>query len=787
MTKLILSCLFVFGCLPLLAQTIIVQPYLQDASPNSIYIMWETDSMDESIVEWGLTNALGNSTSGIAEVSNGASRIHEVKLEGLQRFTKYFYSVQTGSATSTIFSFKTPPFASDNESFRIISMSDMQRDGSLPNKFSEIIHDGIIDYLNDEFGGELIDNLALVMIPGDLVVNGNDYTSWAQTFFTPAEDLFSAVPVYPVLGNHENNAVYYFKYFKMPENGTAGFEEHWWYKDYGNVRIIGLNSNNPFSNEEQLDWLEALLESTCNEPDIDFVFAQLHHPHKSELWTPGESPYTGEVIHLLEQFSTNCEKPSIHFFGHTHAYSRGSSRDHKHIWLNTATAGGAIDNWGEFPNADYDEFSVSQDEYGFVSVEITSDSDPKVIIRRISRGDQDITLDNDIRDSATIRLHPTSINSPLPVFPVNEEVIPECVTLVASQFSSPNSTAEHGQSHWQISDHPTDFSSPVDESWKSYQNWYFEVDTQADDDLFDEKFTNLSENQPYWWRVRYRDKELNWSAWSHPTGFSTAESVTLPNLLLNPGAENNLDSWTITQGVVEALTTGVCDGISPYEGVQYFAVGGLCDHSDVGILIQDVDVSTYASDIDMGVLPVNFGGHLSNFGGSDLPEMRLLFYNENNDEIGTSSTLFTLNNSWTDLTAALMIPQTTRSIRMELKGTRNAGTDNDSYFDTLFLYLGASLVDCNGTLSTSNYALNIPLLGVIPNPVRSDSYIELPSQNYTDVQLYVVDSSGRKVSVQFQLAGDKVILQIANLSPGVYFFWLKNQNYNIGKGKFVVQ
>lgn len=304
-----------FFCISFLtkAQVIKVQPYLQDALPDSIYILWETDSLDESIVEWGLTNALGNSTTGTANASNGAARIHEVKLEGLARFTTYYYRVKTGSAISQIFSFKTPPFASDNESFRIISMSDMQRDGAFPNKFNEIIHDGIIDYLNDEIGGEITDNLALVMIAGDLVPDGNNYSQWEETFFSPAQDLFSQVPVYPVLGNHENNATYYFKYFKMPDNGTMGFEEHWWYKDYGNLRIIGLDSNIPFSNQEQLDWLEALLNTTCNSGDIDFIFAQLHHPHKSELWTPGESNYTGEVINLLEQFSTNCGKPSIHF------------------------------------------------------------------------------------------------------------------------------------------------------------------------------------------------------------------------------------------------------------------------------------------------------------------------------------------------------------------------------------------------------------------------------------------------------------------------------------------
>lgn len=155
--------------------------------------------------------------------------------------------------------------------------------------------------------------------------------------------------------------------FFLPTNGGEGLEEHAWYHDYGNVRIVGLDSNGYFAGEDQLNWLDQILTQTCEQEEIDFVFAQLHPPHKSELWTPGELGFAGEVISRLETFSTDCGKPSIHFFGHTHGYSRGQSRDHKHLWVNVATAGGAIDNWGEFPQFDYEEFTVSQDEWGFVA------------------------------------------------------------------------------------------------------------------------------------------------------------------------------------------------------------------------------------------------------------------------------------------------------------------------------------------------------------------------------------------------------------------------------------
>jgi len=74
--------------------------------------------LPESIVEWVLTDALENAAIGTADSSVNDARIHEVKIEGLTRFTKNFYRVKTSATISDIYIFKTPPFASDQESFQ---------------------------------------------------------------------------------------------------------------------------------------------------------------------------------------------------------------------------------------------------------------------------------------------------------------------------------------------------------------------------------------------------------------------------------------------------------------------------------------------------------------------------------------------------------------------------------------------------------------------------------------------------------------------------------------------
>ncbi|MEL6835863.1 MAG: FN3 domain-containing metallophosphoesterase family protein [Bacteroidota bacterium] len=776
--------LFLFCWQAANSQSIRIQPYLQDVEPNQAHILWETDSEEESIVEWGLTEALGFETSGIAYTSEGAANVHEVRLDGLERFTRYYYRVRTETAVSEIHSFRTPPFASDEQSFKLVAMSDMQRDNSFPDKFREIVEEGVIEYLT---GGdtELEDELALVMIPGDLVTTGTNYNQWKNTFFDPSSALFSHVPVYPVLGNHENNAAYYYTYFKLPENGSPDFTEHWWFKDYSNLRIIGLDSNGPFTNAEQLAWLDNLLEQTCEASSIDFVFAQLHHPHKSELWTPGESNFTGEVIQRLEQFSTTCGKPSVHLFGHTHGYSRGQSRDHKHLWINVASAGGAIDNWGEFPNADYEEFSVSQDEYGFVVAEVTAGDAPQVTIKRISRGDQDMVIDNQLTDSLVIRLDAPEIGTPVAEYPVDIELAPECVLLQASPFES--TAATHGQSHWQVTSTEDDFTNPVFESWKNFENWYFDIDTQAGDDLTDEEAYELQAGQTYWWRVRYRDREFNWSEWSSPASFTTGAAMTPPNLLNNPGAEEELVGWTVIQGVMESLTNGICDGVAPHSGERYFTVGGLCEHSEEAVARQTVDLSAYADSIATGSFSVEFGAYLSNFSGSDRPEMKLIFQDDNGMSTGESNTLTTLSNNWTLVSEALAIPLGTSQAVVELKGTRNAGTDNDSYFDDLFLRVGTVEINCPPLTSVSG-ANSSPILELnpSPNPMQAYTRIRLPARIFEPLQLRMVDATGRKVAVEYQQFADSLRLERGDLTAGAYVFWLSGSQGVIGSGKLVV-
>lgn len=664
---------------------LLVQPFLQSPTPTSVWVVWETDSDGPSAVHWGPTDALG-STTAATTVSTPGSAVHSAQLTGLQPGARLFYQVRTGPTASATYDLITPQPVAAEAPLRFVAMSDMQYSTRAPGKFEEIVSDGVITFTEQSWSPDLAAELDLAIVPGDLVDNGWMPDEWRETFFAPGAPLFAHVPVYPVPGNHEANTPLFFRYFHLPENGTPEALEHWWYADHSNVRFIGLDSNTGYRTDTQLTWLADTLDAACVDDTIDFVFAQLHHPYLSEVWVPGELDYTGEVITLLEQFTDVCNKPSVHFFGHTHAYSRGQSRDHRHLWVNVASAGGALDVWGEQEQRDYEQFTVSTDDWGFVLVEVTAGDDPSFRLRRISRGNErEGVADNVVTDDLTVRSHDSAPRQPVAMWPVDVLLDPSCVPFKASQPHDPDGDP-HAASHWRL-DRDCD-GSFEHERWRQSQNLFARVDRAAGDDLTDERFTELAPMADWCWQVRYRDDGLSWSAWSATAAFQTAPAPDATgDLLLNPGAEQGLDGWQITAGSVEAMLAEQCDGTTPRSGEAYFAVGGVCEPSAYGELRQTVDVSAHADPIDAGTRVARYGGWMRTFAGRDLPGVQLRLLAADGAALAVTEPLSTTATEWTEQLASVPVPAGTRALELVLSGTRNAGEDNDAYLDDLVLEL----------------------------------------------------------------------------------------------------
>ena len=534
------SC-FVLGLLfsiPSISQELVVQPYLQKLTDQGVVVLWETKEANNWYLDWGpdhqqIQSVVSQSNS----LLNTGHFIQRVELNSLDPSQRYVYRIRKENYNSQFFSFKTEESVDAESATVLVATSDMQKDNSNPNMFEKIVNEGIISFFNPSNLSEINEHIDFLLFPGDLVDDGSKHLHWTNDFFDQGKNLFSYLPLYPVLGNHERDHPFFFHYFELPLNGTNGYEEHWWYKDHSNIRIIGMDSNNGYRIQDQLEWLDSILSITTSDTTIDFVFAQLHHPHHSELWPEGNTSFTGEVIDKLEVFSTVSGKPSIHFFGHTHGYSRGQSRDHQHLMVNVASGGGNLDYWDEYFQQDYEEYIISQDEYGFVVIEAEAGQDPNFKLKRISLGNEHNPKINTVEDSLVISLNNQSPAMPTILEPSAEDSInPEDVYFNASSFEDPNHD-KHGATHWQVTSDSNDYSNPVVDRWVQYKNDFKDQDLQEGINLCELTMHTLLPNQNYFLRVRYRDKGLKWSEWSHSTPFYT-KSFTKWHLFPNPSTSN---------------------------------------------------------------------------------------------------------------------------------------------------------------------------------------------------------------------------------------------------------
>ena len=261
---------------------------------------------------------------------------------------------------------------------------------------------------------------------------------------------------------------------------------------------------------------------------------------------------------------------------------------------------------------------------------------------------------------------------------------PDCFTLAINPFSDPDADI-HQATQWQVSETCDGFDTPIIDDWIQDENWYFEVNTLEDNEPTEHQIRGLRPMFDYCWRARVRDDGLVWSEWSMPIPFRTGQSTRYDLNLVNPGAEDGVAGWTVEEGIFEALGNGECDSVAPHSGEHSFSVGGACENSDSARVSQRVSLDGLEDIISQGDSILIGGGYLRNFDGSDHPDLFLRLFDGDGEMILETEPIGTLASTWTEVTVQTEIPPNSRFVELVLRGLRNAGQDNDSYFDDLFL------------------------------------------------------------------------------------------------------
>lgn len=322
----------------------LVHPYLQWATQTGMTVRWETSRPSSSIVHWGEKVEFVESDDQKTPVfagkreAKGRRKLHEVRLDGLKPNTPYYYRVETVDDLGRrlwgeVLSFQTAPDKDVPFAFAVIS--DTQGNPKVSGQVAK-------------HAWALRPNFLLH--PGDLVDTGTVKEQWLGDFFASMRPLFERVAFFPVLGNHERDARFYYDYMSLPE------PEYYYTFAYGNAQFFMIDSNRKVGpGTEQY----AFLESELKKSRAEWKIVCYHHP----AYTSDENDYGNtwygpstrgdlrvrKLVPLFDRYGVD-----IVWNGHIHSYERtwplredrATAPGNGTVYMVTGGGGGSLETAG---------------------------------------------------------------------------------------------------------------------------------------------------------------------------------------------------------------------------------------------------------------------------------------------------------------------------------------------------------------------------------------------------------------------------------------------------------
>jgi hypothetical protein len=504
-------------------------PYLQSPTATSIYVSWTSEGLNPS-VEYGLSSNLGSQTTPemiSIDTIGTIIKWYSAKLENLTPGTVYYYKAKTDSDESLVYKFKTQPANNDTtEHIRFAIYGDSR---SVPTIFKQI-SDTLKSKAISLYGENIENNLNLIFNVGDIVADGLVLGQYMPEYFKPISSLSSTIPHMVSIGNHENESPYFYQFMKYEDFGGTEGEKYYSFR-IGKVLFVSLNSNHQVRNDAQIDWLDQLLNSAQNDDTIEWIFVFNHHPGHSEMWPDGNTEYVQDrIIPTLNKYS----KVDMLTYGHSHNYERGTSENGSFRIMLNGGAGSPLDRWGMYANQqNYQEIQKSFDYYCYSIVDIDI-ANKNCDVTTYSLGNPQNTFDNKkidhfIRNKAN-EIAPTTPSIILP----DSNAVELPFILGASSYSGTYSLMS---SQFQITTSQGNYDSPELNVKRDFEDIYgkpqapnyFPIDLNEGIDLTYSLITETSITGQVWARVRYRDKNLQWSDWSEEKSFIITEPNSVSN------------------------------------------------------------------------------------------------------------------------------------------------------------------------------------------------------------------------------------------------------------------
>ena len=353
-------------------------PYIQQKGTEDITISWHDTATIETRVEYGTDASLGKTAKGTSEIISGPYQWHTSHLKELKPNTRYFYKVGNGENMSDLYSFRTLPDLKNSEKLRFLLLSDTH---SSDTTMAIRVIRKARQKIESLYGPDIENHLTGVIHSGDIVVNGNTPDQYTSQFFGPVAPLSPYIPFWVVAGNHEQESPFFYQYLKLKNHSAFpdmhGLSEKIWNFTTGGALFVGLNSNIARNfGETQADWLDNRLSEAESDTNIRFAFIFIHHFPYSEIWdvTDDRTNYVRDfILPVLDKYP----KVQMLHYGHTHGYERGTIAQGKSSYRIVCGGGGGgfVDPWNVANNHDYQNIHVSLNHHFFQILEIDPENE----------------------------------------------------------------------------------------------------------------------------------------------------------------------------------------------------------------------------------------------------------------------------------------------------------------------------------------------------------------------------------------------------------------------------
>lgn len=541
------------------AQT--VTPYLQAIAPTSVVVNWKTSVPLSPLVRFGTTTALGTDAAGASQSLNDVGysnnyHYHTVKLQGLQPNTKYYYRATGGNDSSQVFSFKTLPLpgqpATADGHLRLLIMGDNQIKAQ-PRYDSLMV--AARRKLVELYGPDYNEQLSMILNLGDQVDVGT-LDHYENVHLSKSRYLSPVLPIQTAIGNHETYGTLqlqaYYNHFvldSMQYKGIYSGTEDYYAFQAGSLVIIYLNTES--GNATQFNWVKRVVDTANNDATVQWIMTIGHRPYQAEQYVGDISSW---VRNTVVPYCMNSPKYLMNVGAHHHLYARGQMKDAP--CYNIISGGTAWDQyWGMATEQNFDDVqkTISNWAYQIMDIDLPNN---KVDVKVYSIGSIYAQKNNILIDSFH---RAKGLAAPLQPQVVHDyaDSVQLPLTLSASTFQS-GVGEQLNSSEFQVSV-IRNFSVITKSAYRHFEDLFGNAgspDSSVDQNrnLDITKYTVPSGALGNGWhyvRVRYRDRNMEWSPWSVTDSFKVYNSV-----LVNPQLSLDTNLFVTGQPVPVTFTNG---------------------------------------------------------------------------------------------------------------------------------------------------------------------------------------------------------------------------------------